>query len=85
MGTTSRRDFQTEARINIQPNIPPSYVAYELRYNDPITRQSYRQAWYWRWNGVRDGAFADSFANVPSFDTDKLIAYLRNLNVGWDD
>lgn len=82
-GYNVSRDFNIKSPIRVPENASPCFIALELRYKDSETGAEYHQDWYWRWAGSQNGLFHSDFGNLTSKETDRFVAYLKDMPEGW--
>jgi hypothetical protein len=82
-GYNDTRGLSLRPRMVVGDSTPACFIALELVYEDSDGGEFGYQAWYWKWDGARNGLFYSDVNNLSSFDTDRFVVYLGTLNGGW--
>lgn len=63
--------------LMLPDNVSPKYVTLEIKYYDPLLKEHYPQAFYMKWDGVKNGSTHPDFVHVSIEESDKIKDYLK--------
>lgn len=65
--------------LQLPTNVPPKYIVFAFRYNDPIINEVFAQVYYMKWDGVKNGTISPNFDHVSMDEKGEIIEHLEEL------
>ncbi len=60
-------------------NTPEKYIVVSLRYADPLLRRGFKQEFYMKWNGVKEGKIHPDFVHISRDERKRLSPQIAKL------
>lgn len=71
--------------VQLPSNVSSHYVLMGIKYLDPITKEIFKQSFFMKWNGIKDGKLEPDFVHVSCDEKEKIIKEAGNLLSGYLD
>jgi hypothetical protein len=65
--------------VQILGDVPPQYIVLAIKYSDPITRESFAQTFFMKWDGVANGQTHPDFVHASIEEKQNIADHLSDL------